>query len=191
MIQKILIIVVSVSIFGLLLFVYVRNQIKKRINFYLEEKKNYLFLGNSFLAQDSNHIFINKKLRVVTRKKPTKNQLAKLKFAFNICKFVKSNAIVLVNDKSTIGIGAGQPSRLDSCKIATDKARQFMPEKTKNSVAASDAFFPFADGIEELIKAGVSAIIQPGGSINDKKVIDVANEAGIAMIFTGIRHFKH
>ena len=130
-------------------------------------------------------------MKIVTKKKPTIDQLAKLRFAFNICKFVKSNAIVLVNNKSTIGIGAGQPSRLDSCKIATNKALQFIPEKIINSVAASDAFFPFTDGIEELIKVGVSAIIQPGGSINDNKVIAAANKAGIAMIFTGTRHFKH
>ena len=114
-----------------------------------------------------------------------------LKFAFNICKFVKSNAIVLANGKSTIGIGAGQPSRLDSCKIASSKALQFVPEKIKNSVAASDAFFPFPDGIEELAEAGVEAIIQPGGSINDKKVIEVANNGGVVMAFTGTRHFKH
>ena len=159
--------------------------------FCLADKKHYLFLGNSFLAQDSDNIFLNKKLKIVTKKKPTIGQLAKLRFAFNICKFVKSNAIVLVNNKSTIGIGAGQPSRLDSCKIATNKALQFIPEKIINSVAASDAFFPFTDGIEELIKVGVSAIIQPGGSINDNKVIAAANKASITMIFTETRHFKH
>ena len=153
--------------------------------------KHYLFLGNSFLAQDSNNIFLNKKLKIVTRKKPSLNQLKSLKFAFNVCKFVKSNAIVLVNSKSTIGIGSGQPSRLDSCKIASSKALQFMPEKIINSVAASDAFFPFADGVEELVKFGVSAIIQPGGSINDRKVIKAVNKAGIVMVFTGTRHFKH
>ena len=117
--------------------------------------------------------------------------MADLKFAFNICKFVKSNAIVLANHKSIIGIGAGQPSRLDSCKIASSKAQEFMPEKLSNSVAASDAFFPFPDGIQELIETGVKAIIQPGGSINDKEVIKAANEAGISMVFTGTRHFKH
>ena len=159
--------------------------------FYLANKKHYLFLGNSFLAQDADNTFLNKKLKIVTRKRPTESQLAGLKFAFNICKFVKSNSIVLVNKKSTIGIGAGQPSRLDSCKIATSKALQFIPEKIINSVAASDAFFPFADGVEELIKVGVKAIIQPGGSINDKKVIQVANKAGITMAFTYTRHFKH
>ena len=97
----------------------------------------------------------------------------------------------MANNKSTIGIGSGQPSRLDSCKIAANKALEFVPEKIKNSVAASDAFFPFPDGIEELANAGVEAIIQPGGSINDKKVIKAANDSGLIMAFTGIRHFKH
>ena len=97
----------------------------------------------------------------------------------------------MVNRKSTIGIGAGQPSRLDSCKIAAQKAEQFVPEKIINSVAASDAFFPFPDGIQELIKVGVKAIIQPGGSINDKRIIEEANKSGLIMAFTGIRHFKH
>ena len=143
------------------------------------------------MAQDLNNILLNKKLKIVTRKKPTLNQLNSLKFAFNICKFVKSNAIVLVNGKSTIGIGMGQPSRLDSCKIAAQKALQYVPEKITNSVAASDAFFPFPDGIEKLAEVGVQAIIQPGGSINDKKVIEAANNAGLIMAFTGIRHFKH
>jgi len=159
--------------------------------FNFASKKHYLFLENSFLVQDSNSILLNKKLRTVTTKKPSINQLNSLKFAFNICKFVKSNAIVLVNNKSTIGIGSGQPSRLDSCKIASNKALNFLPEKIINSVAASDAFFSFPDGIEELIRVGVKAIIQPGGSINDAKVIETANKAGIVMVFTEIRHFKH
>ena len=159
--------------------------------FNLNNKKHYLFLENAFLSQDSNNVLLNKKLKIVTRKKPTSSQLNSLKFAFNICKFVKSNAIVLANEKSTIGIGAGQPSRLDSCKIASQKASQFVPEKIINSVAASDAFFPFSDGIKELAEAGVEAIIQPGGSINDKKIIETANDAGLVMAFTGVRHFKH
>lgn len=154
-------------------------------------KKHYLFLENAFLSQDSNSTLLNNKLKIVTKKKPTPSQLNSLKFAFSVCKFVKSNAIVLAKDKSTIGIGAGQPSRLDSCKIASRKALQFAPKKVANSVAASDAFFPFTDGIEELAEAGVAAIIQPGGSINDKKVIKAANNAGIVMVFTGTRHFKH
>ena len=159
--------------------------------FNLRNKKHYLFLENAFLSQDSNSMFLNYKLKIVTRKKPSPSQLNSLKFAFNICKFVKSNAIVIANGKSTIGIGAGQPSRLDSCKIASQKALRFVPEKVTNSVAASDAFFPFSDGIEELVEVGVEAIIQPGGSINDKKVIETANNAGLVMAFTGIRHFKH
>ena len=154
-------------------------------------KKNYLFLENSFLLQDSNKLLFNKKLKIVTKKKPTIRQIKSLKFAFNICKFVKSNAIVLAYEKSTIGIGGGQPSRLDSCKIAGQKASRFSPDKIDNSVAASDAFFPFSDGIKELAALGVKAIIHPGGSINDKKVIAAADNAGLVMAFTGIRHFKH
>tara|TARA_B110000438_G_scaffold270344_1_gene287375 strand:+ start:1136 stop:2668 length:1533 start_codon:yes stop_codon:yes gene_type:complete len=153
--------------------------------------KNYLFLDNVFLSQDCDRLLFNKKIKIVTRKKPSRNQLNSLKFAFNVCKFVKSNSIVLVNDKSTIGIGAGQPSRLDSCTIASNKANEFVPEKLISSVAASDAFFPFSDGVEKLIESGVKAIIQPGGSINDKEVIKAANDAGIIMAFTGTRHFKH
>ena len=159
--------------------------------FKLYSKQNYLFLDNSFLMQDSNSVLLKKKLKIVSKKKPSHNQLNSLKFAFNVCKFVKSNAIVLVKNRSTIGIGSGQPSRLDSCKIASDKALQFLPEKIKNSVAASDAFFPFSDGVEELIKKGVKAIIQPGGSINDKKIINSVNKAGIVMAFSNTRHFKH
>ena len=117
--------------------------------------------------------------------------MSEIEFAFNICKFVKSNAIVLTNNFSTIGIGAGQPSRLDSCKIATQKAKRFQPQKLKFSIAASDAFFPFADGIKTLINSGVKVIVQPGGSIRDKEVIDAANKAKIKMVFTGTRHFNH
>ena len=159
--------------------------------FKLINKKQYLFLENSFLLQDKNDILLNKKLKIVTKKKPSQNQIRSLNFAFNICKFTKSNAIILVNNKSTIGIGSGQPSRVDSCKIASHKALQFVPEKIINSVAASDAFFPFPDGIQELIRIGVRAVIQPGGSVNDRIVINAANKAGIVMAFTGTRHFKH
>ena len=155
------------------------------------DKENYLFLGNSFLSQDANNVLFEKKIKIVTKIRPSKKQLDSLKFAFNISKFVKSNAIVLVNNKSTIGIGSGQPSRLDSCKIASSKAERFLPEKLANSVAASDAYFPFSDGVEQLVDAGVKTIIQPGGSINDKKVIEAANNAGISMVLTGTRHFKH
>ena len=146
----------------------------------------------SFLLQTKDNIIMDKKkLRCVTKLKPTKKELAEIQFAFNVCKHVKSNAIVLCNNFSTIGIGAGQPSRLDSCKIAVQKAKQFQISKIKNSIAASDAFFPFADGINVLIRAGVKTIIQPGGSIRDKEIINVANKAKIKMFFTGIRHFNH
>ncbi len=146
----------------------------------------------SFLIQDKDKIVVNKKiLKCVTKLKPNKKEMAEALFAFNISKYVKSNAIVLCNNFSTIGIGAGQPSRLDSCKIAINKARQFQPKKIKNSIAASDAFFPFADGIKVLIKAGVKTIIQPGGSIRDQEVINEANRAKIKMLFTGLRHFNH
>ncbi len=147
---------------------------------------------NSFLMQNKNNEVLNrKKLKFVTRKKPTKNELKEIEFAYKICKFVKSNAIVIVNDKSTIGIGAGQQNRLDSCKIAVQKAKKFNPNKLSKSVAASDAFFPFADGIKTLINSGVKIIVQPGGSLRDQEVIKAANEAKIKMIFTGIRHFNH
>ena len=159
------------------------------------KQKNLISLkafDGSFLLQSKDQIIFNKKkLRFVTKLKPTKKELAEIEFAFNICKYVKSNAIILCNNFSTIGIGAGQPSRLDSCKIATEKAKQFQPSKIKNSIAASDAFFPFADGIKTLIKAGVKTIIQPGGSIRDQEVINAADKAKIKMIFTGIRHFNH
>ncbi len=159
------------------------------------EHKNHTSIktfDGSFLIQSKDNIIIDKKkLRCVTKLKPNKKELAEIKFAFNICKHVKSNAIVLCNNFSTIGIGAGQPSRLDSCKIAVQKAKQFQSSKIKNSVAASDAFFPFADGVNTLIKAGVKTIIQPGGSIRDKEVINAADKAKIKMFFTGIRHFNH
>ena len=145
-----------------------------------------------FLLQDKDtSIFNRKNLKFVTKNKPSKKELVKIEFAFNVCKYVKSNAIVLTNNLSTIGIGAGQPSRLDSCIIATNKARKFQPRKTKGSIAASDAFFPFADGIKTLIKAGVKIIVQPGGSIRDQEVIDAANKAKIKMVFTGTRQFNH
>ena len=146
----------------------------------------------SFLIQNKDKIiFDKKKLKFVTKLKPNKKDLPEIEFAFNVCKYVKSNAIILCNNFSTIGVGAGQPSRLDSCRIATQKAKKFQSSKIKNSIAASDAFFPFADGITTLIKAGVKTIIQPGGSIRDQEVINAADKAKIKMIFTGIRHFNH
>ena len=146
----------------------------------------------SFLLQDKDaSIFNRKNLKFVTKRKPSKNEVNELLFAFNICKYVKSNAIVLTNKFSTIGVGAGQSSRLDSCRIAVQKAKKFQPKKINGSIAASDAFFPFVDGIKTLISAGVKIIIQPGGSVRDKEVIDEANKSNIKMVFTGVRHFNH
>ena len=148
--------------------------------------------NNSFLLQNENtKILDRKKIKFVTKLKPNLKEISEIEFAYRVCKFVKSNAIVITKDKATIGIGAGQQNRLDSCKIASQKAKQFQPEKLLNSVAASDAFFPFADGIKTLINSGVKIIVQPGGSIRDKEVIDAANKAKIKMIFTGTRHFNH
>lgn len=126
-------------------------------------------------------------LKIVTKKRPTKYEMDSLYFAWKVVKHVKSNAIVLSNDKKTVGIGAGQMSRIDSVIIAIRKAR----DKAKGSVLASDAFFPKPDSVKACRRAGVSAIIQPGGSIADQEVIDACDKTGIAMVFTGIRHFKH
>ncbi len=176
------------------------NILKKKKNLRIIDISNYKFkdinsiksFNGSFLLQSKNKIILDKKkLKCVTKLKPNRRELAEVEFAFNICKYVKSNSIVLCNNYSTIGIGAGQPSRLDSCKIAIQKAKQFLPSKIKNSVAASDAFFPFFDGVNTLIKAGVRTIVQPGGSIRDQEIIDAANKAKIKMLFTCIRHFNH
>ena len=111
-------------------------------------------------------------------------------FAFNICRFVKSNAIVLASNKSTVGIGSGQPSRVDSCQIAIDKMSKFI-NTDDDIVAASDAFFPFIDGIEKLVQSGVSAVIQPAGSIRDKEIIKFANSTDTILVFSKTRHFRH
>ncbi|HUD62456.1 MAG TPA: bifunctional phosphoribosylaminoimidazolecarboxamide formyltransferase/IMP cyclohydrolase [Acetobacteraceae bacterium] len=136
-------------------------------------------------------------LRVVTQRAPTDAELADLLFAFRVCKHVKSNAIVYARDGATVGIGAGQPSRVDSARIAAwksaeaAKAAGLAEPLTRGSVVASDAFFPFADGLEAAIAAGATAVIQPGGSVRDKEVIAAADAAGVAMVFTGMRHFRH
>lgn len=126
-------------------------------------------------------------LKVVTRRQPTPEEMRALLFAWKVCKHVKSNAIVYTRDGQTVGVGAGQMSRVDSCKIGAMKA--VLP--LKGTVAASDAFFPFPDGVEEIAKAGATAIIQPGGSVRDQEVIDTANRLGLAMVVTGVRHFRH
>jgi phosphoribosylaminoimidazolecarboxamide formyltransferase/IMP cyclohydrolase len=125
--------------------------------------------------------------RVVSERIPTLSEYEALDFAWRVCKHVKSNAIVFTSRDQTVGIGAGQMSRVDSSRIAVQKS--LLP--IKGTVLASDAFFPFRDGVDAAAEAGVSAIIQPGGSVRDEEVIKAANEHGIAMIFTGMRHFRH
>jgi len=135
--------------------------------------------------------------RVVTKRHPTPKELADLKFAFRVCKHVKSNTIVYAKDGATVGIGAGQMSRVDSARIAASKAREaaaaagLKEPLTRGSVAASDAFFPFADGLIVTIEAGATAVIQPGGSLRDDEVIKAADDHGVAMVFSGTRQFRH
>ena len=134
--------------------------------------------------------FTDKNFKIVSKKKPNKLQLKNLIFAFNVCRYVKSNAIVLAANEATVGIGSGQPSRLDSCQIAIDKMNKFNNFK-EGVVAASDAFFPFVDGIEKLIQSGVTAVIQPSGSIRDKEIIKFANQTNTVLVFSKTRHFRH
>ena len=150
------------------------------------------FFNRGFMIQDiDKEVFNEKKLKTVSKSKPTKKEIKEMKFAYNVCKFAKSNSIVLTKNFTTIGIGAGQPSRLDSCKIAVAKAKKFNKKALKNCSAASDAFFPFKDSISILARAKVKLIVQPGGSIRDKEVIKAADKEKLKMIFTGIRHFNH
>ncbi len=148
---------------------------------------------DSLLIQSfDNKVFTQDNFKVVSKTKPTKKIFNDLLFAFNVCRNVKSNAIVLTKKSSTIGIGSGQPSRLDSCKIAIDKMKKFQKINENDIIlAASDAFFPFIDGIETLVQNGVSAIIQPSGSIRDKEIIKFADKLGIILVFSKTRHFKH
>jgi len=129
-------------------------------------------------------------LKVVTEREPAAEELRDLRFSWIVAKFVKSNAIVYGKNNQTIGVGAGQMSRVYSAKIAGIKAADENLE-VRGSVMASDAFFPFRDGIDAAARAGVTAVIQPGGSMRDDEVIAAANEHGIAMVFTGVRHFRH
>jgi len=134
--------------------------------------------------------FSIKDFKIVSKRKPNKSQLKNLIFAFNVCRYVKSNAIVLATDNTTVGISSGQPSRLDSCQIAIDKMNKFHNFE-ENLVAASDAFFPFVDGIEKLVQSGVTAVIQPSGSIRDNEIIKFANQTNTVLIFSKTRHFRH
>ena len=159
--------------------------------FTLNKNLKFNSINDTILIQsEDSEIFQKKDFRVVSKKKPNKLQFENLIFAFNICRFVKSNAIVLARNKSTIGIGSGQPSRIDSCEIAIEKMNKFINTED-DIVAASDAFFPFTDGIEKLVQSGVSAVVQPAGSIRDKEIIKFANSTDTILVFSKTRHFRH
>ena len=173
--------------------------LKKKKNLRLIDASHFSFSENlrfnsidqNILVQsDDKKIFLKNDFKIVSKKKPSKTQFDDLIFAFNVCRYVKSNAIVLASNKTTVGIGSGQPSRLDSCQIAINKMKKFTISNS-NIVAASDAFFPFIDGIEKLIQAGVKAVIQPAGSIRDKEIIKFANDTDTVLVFSKTRHFRH
>ena len=160
-------------------------------NFVLNKNYKIYSSNNAILLQNEDKLkFSHKDFRIVSKIKPNAKQMKNLIFAFSVCRYVKSNAIVLACNNSTVGIGSGQPSRLDSCQIAINKMKKFV-NPSKEIVAASDAFFPFVDGIEKLIQSGVSAVIQPSGSINDKNIIRYANDTNTILVFSKTRHFKH
>jgi phosphoribosylaminoimidazolecarboxamide formyltransferase/IMP cyclohydrolase len=148
-------------------------------------------VGGGLLVQTPDmHSLQPSELRVVTKLAPTPTQLADLMFAWRVAKYVKSNTIVFARDGMTLGVGAGQMSRIDSARIASIKAKE-AGLSLAGSAAASDAFFPFRDGLDVVVDAGASCVIQPGGSVRDEEVIAAANERGVAMVFTGVRHFRH
>jgi phosphoribosylaminoimidazolecarboxamide formyltransferase/IMP cyclohydrolase len=158
----------------------------------------YRSVAGGFLVQTRDNGRVTRhELRVVTKRHPSEQEITDMLLAFTIGKHVKSNAIIYVKDGSTAGIGAGQMSRVDSARIAALKAKDaakiagWSEPRTVGSAAASEAFFPFPDGLMAVAEAGATAVIQPGGSVNDPKVIDAADEAGLAMVFTGMRHFRH
>jgi len=160
--------------------------------------KSFRSLSGGLLVQESDRRFASRdELRVVTRRAPTEAELADMVFAEKVVKHVKSNAIVFAHGGATVGIGAGQVNRVDSVRFAAMRAAEaaksagLSQPATTGAVVASDAFFPFADGVEAVIDAGATAIIQPGGSVRDNEVIAVADAAGITMVFSGIRHFHH
>ena len=173
--------------------------LKKKKNLRLIDASNFTFSEilrfnsaneNMLIQSEDKKRFIKSDFKIVSKKKPTKSQLENLMFAFNVCRYVKSNAIVLATNKTTAGIGPGQTSRLDSCQIAINKMKKFN-KPSSDLVAASDAFFPFVDGIEKLVQAGVKAVIQPAGSIRDKEIIKFANETKTVLLFSKTRHFRH
>ena len=173
--------------------------LKSKKNLRLIDATNYLFDKELKFISNNQEILVQtedkkkfnfKDFKIVSKKKPNLQQIKNLIFAFNVCRYVKSNAIVLAEDETTVGIGSGQPSRLDSCQIAINKMKKFS-NINNEIVAASDAFFPFVDGIEKLIQSGVTAIIQPSGSIRDKEMINFANETNTILVFSKTRHFRH
>ena len=160
-------------------------------NFVFKEILKFTSINEEILVQsEDTNKFTSKDFKIVSKRKPSSQQLNNLIFAFNVCRYVKSNAIVLAANKTTVGIGSGQPSRLDSCQIAINKMKKFI-NPNNEIVAASDAFFPFVDGIEKLVQAGVTAVIQPSGSIRDKEIINYANQTDTVLVFSKTRHFRH
>ena len=160
-------------------------------NYTSKEILKFVSFNQDIMVQSEDlNLFSNKNFKIVSKRKPSLKQLKDLIFAFNVCRYVKSNAIVLASNETTVGIGSGQPSRLDSCQIAIDKMKKFNLE-TDNLVASSDAFFPFIDGIEKLVQSGVRAVVQPSGSVRDKEIINFANETDTVLLFSKTRHFRH
>ena len=177
------------------------QMLKKKKNLRIIDSSNFVpqntevfnsNLGGLLIQKSDDVPFLSKDFRIVSKLKPSKKDLKELLFAFHVCKFVKSNAIVICKDLSTIGIGSGQTSRLDSCEIAVNKVHKFKNNQNNESTyAASDAFFPFTDGIEKLVVSGVTSVIQPSGSIRDREIIKFADKSRISLIFSKTRHFKH
>jgi len=160
-------------------------------NYKLNDGLKHISVSNEILIQSEDlKKFTSKDFKIVSKRKPSAKEMKNLIFAFNICRYVKSNAIVLASNETTVGIGSGQPSRLDSCKIAIKKMKRYSKIR-ENLVAASDAFFPFVDGVEKLVQSGVQAVIQPSGSIRDKEIIKFANETDTVLVFSKTRHFRH
>lgn len=155
-------------------------------------------VAGGYLVQTRDNVVLDpSQLKCVTKRQPTEAEIRDMLFAFTVGKHVKSNTIVYAKDGATVGVGAGQMSRVDSARIAARKAEDvakaevLAQPRTVGSSAASDAFFPFADGLLSVAEAGATAVIQPGGSVRDAEVIEAADKAGLAMVFTGIRHFRH
>ncbi len=167
------------------------RRLLKQIRSVRENEITFKNIPGGVIVQDPDHITLDKNdLKVATERKPNEKELEDLSFAWTVAKHTKSNAIVFARDKATLAVGGGQMSRLDSAKIAFMKSKEHELD-LKGSVAASDAFFPFADTLLEIINYGAVSVIQPGGSVRDSEVIEAANKNNISMVFTGIRHFKH